>query len=476
MAHLYLSTYDARTKTADKTRIATIIINIIVCARYTQANKHDSLPLMIKNRRHIICCLAVLTLATAFSGPSRADTRLPLVSPWEAPQTNDRLLLGSALPPDRSTTRTAENKAVPNAPVLTPQNTESLIKGLDSEEKPAPSALEENYAHRIVDELEQFGYDLFGTVVPLNQNNQAALSPSGAVQDDFILNSGDKLTVTFRGQRDDSGTYTINNQGFLIIDDLPPLMAAGMPIAQIRRELEEQIKPLHNTSVYVSLDSVRQIGVLAGGLTDQGYPSGAIFSRASERKAEEARFRMQAQDLEIKLAAALEQKDEPDATQIAAVQQLIDQLRQAQAVGRITVETDPGALTAQPELDMLLETGDRLYIPKRPLMVRVAGEVLSPAALQFRKSKDPRDYIMEAGGFTYHADKDRAFVLYPGGSAQPLLVNNWNHKAIFIPPGSTIVIPRDPKPFDFLQTARDLSQIIANLAITGIWLDDLGTN
>lgn len=105
--------------------------------------------------------------------------------------------------------------------------------------------------------------------------------------------------------------------------------------------------------------------------------------------------------------------------------------------------------------------------------MRVNGEVLSPANLQFRKNKSPRDYIMEAGGFTYNADKDRAFVLYPDGSAQPLLVNTWNHKATFIPPGSTIVVPRDPKPFDFMQSAKDISQILSNLAVTGIFLDDI---
>ncbi len=80
---------------------------------------------------------------------------------------------------------------------------------------------------------------------------------------------------------------------------------------------------------------------------------------------------------------------------------------------------------------------------------------------------------MEAGGFTYNADDDRAFVLYPDGSAQPLQVSNWNHKATMIPPGSTIVVPRDPKPFDFIQSAKDVSQILSNLAVTGIFLQDI---
>ena len=98
---------------------------------------------------------------------------------------------------------------------------------------------------------------------------------------------------------------------------------------------------------------------------------------------------------------------------------------------------------------------------------------MSPAALQFRSGKDPSAYIDEAGGFTYNADKDRVFVVYPDGSAQPLQVNAWNHLAVMIPPGSSIVVPRDPKPFNFIDTARDVSQILSNLAITGIFLDNI---
>lgn len=220
-------------------------------------------------------------------------------------------------------------------------------------------------------------------------------------------------------------------------------------------------------------DTMADLMQRAGGLTGQGYPEGAIFSRESERKSEESRFRAAARDLERNLAVSMDKETPPDSTQVAMARDLAAELKNVEAVGRITVETDPGILSVEPELNILLETGDRIYIPKRPLTVRVSGEVLSPANLQFRKTKNPRDYIMEAGGYTYNADDDRTFVLYPDGSAQPLQVSNWNHKAAFIPPGSTIVVPRDPKPFDFMQSAKDISQILSNLAVTGIFLDDL---
>lgn len=212
----------------------------------------------------------------------------------------------------------------------------------------------------------------------------------------------------------------------------------------------------------------------AGGLTDQAYPAGAIFSRDSERKAEEARYKAMAQEIKRSLAASLQnEKKRPDATQIETVQNLASELEHAQGLGRITVETNPAILGHKPELDILLESGDKIFIPKRPLTVRVSGEVLSPAVLQFRKEKDPMDYISEAGSYTYHADKRRAFVMFPDGSAQPLKTNVWNHDPVFIPPGSTIIVPRDPKPFDFIESARDVTQILSNLAITSVLIDDL---
>lgn len=226
-------------------------------------------------------------------------------------------------------------------------------------------------------------------------------------------------------------------------------------------------------------DTLLDLVKRAGGLTKQAYPDGAIFSRANERKREETRYKAQAQDLELKLAASLQQLDDdkkPDMTQINATQSLITQLKEADAIGRITVEADPATLTANPAQNILLEKGDRIFIPKRPLTVRVAGEVLSPAALQFRTNKAPLDYVREAGGTTHYADKGRAFVIYPDGSAQPLNVSSWNHSSAKVPPGSTIIVPRDPKPFDFLDSAGRVSQVIANLAISGLYIEAIGDN
>ena len=235
---------------------------------------------------------------------------------------------------------------------------------------------------------------------------------------------------------------------------------------------------VNNPGTYdlIAGDTLSSLIKRAGGLTDESYPKGAIFSRKSERIREEQRYKSQARSLEFNLASALQEQSsdkKPNDQELSLARNLIAELKGADALGRITVEADPSILEAQPDLDILLESDDKIFIPKRPLTVRVAGEVLSPASLQFRTGKNPRDYISESGGFSYNADQDRSFVVFPDGSAQPLAVSAWNYKATMIPPGSTIIVPRDPKPLTFMDGAKDLSQILANLATTAIFAEDI---
>jgi protein involved in polysaccharide export with SLBB domain len=213
----------------------------------------------------------------------------------------------------------------------------------------------------------------------------------------------------------------------------------------------------------------------AGGLTDQGYPLGTVFSRASERRREKEKFNAAARSLEQSIAVSAQDKDQKiNTSQIAMAQDLISDIQTAEPVGRITVESDPAVLRRDPAQDILLEAGDKIFIPTRPLTVRVVGEVLSSAALQFRADKKSGDYLSEAGGLTQHADKGRMFVLNPDGSAQPLSAGSWTRfTPVMITPGSTIVVPRDPKPFDFMESAKDITQILSNLAISSIYAEDL---
>lgn len=204
----------------------------------------------------------------------------------------------------------------------------------------------------------------------------------------------------------------------------------------------------------------------AGGLTEEAYPAGAIFTRASERRRQKEEFEQDARAIERALVRAKAKGDAVNPDDAQHTRQLVAELRSAEPLGRIVVEADPAVLRQRPELDVLLEADDRILIPKRPLTVAVAGEVLRPAALQFRTGKMPDDYIREAGGATRDADEGRAYLILPDGHAQPLALSAWNHAVTAVPPGSVVVVPRDPKPFDWLELSKNVGGILSSLAIT----------
>jgi len=218
----------------------------------------------------------------------------------------------------------------------------------------------------------------------------------------------------------------------------------------------------------------------AGGLTMDAYPPAAVFSRKSERKREEQRFRSAAQELERTVSVNLNAVDKGSnltPAQISMARKLADDLRAVQAIGRVTVEADPTVLSVRPELNMLLEDGDHLHIPKRTLNVRISGEVMNPVNALFEEEKDVSDYIREAGGKSYYADSDRIFVVYPDGAAQPVRGSGWqSHRPAMVIPGSTIIVPRDPKPFNFMESFKDITQILTNMAITGVFIEDIATD
>ena len=203
----------------------------------------------------------------------------------------------------------------------------------------------------------------------------------------------------------------------------------------------------------------------AGGLTRQAYPYGGVFTRRRVQAVQRAGLQRAARELNSALAVVAVQRNVNPAT-ILALQRFSGQLGAVEALGRVVTETDPTVLQVRPELDAVLEPGDRLYMPKRPNFVSVIGDVLNPGAMQFIAGTTADQYIRQAGGFQRSADEDRIFVVYPNGQAEPLALNVWNFNPIQLPPGSSLVVPKDPAPLDLFTLVREGSSLISQLAVT----------
>jgi protein involved in polysaccharide export with SLBB domain len=212
----------------------------------------------------------------------------------------------------------------------------------------------------------------------------------------------------------------------------------------------------------------------AGGLTAQAYPYGAVFTRESVRQRQQEGFQRTARELETSLiqvaagqAVAGSRAGGTDlGGAINAGQALANTLREARAAGRMVVEANPVVLAARPELDVLLEPGDLIVIPKRPNEVTVVGAVLNPGSLQFATGWRAAQYVRAAGGEQRFADASRAFVVLPNGQSVPAGLGSWQAGGPPIPPGSLVVVPQDPSPYETWGFIRDLTSVLGQLSIS----------
>lgn len=203
----------------------------------------------------------------------------------------------------------------------------------------------------------------------------------------------------------------------------------------------------------------------AGGLTEAAYPYGAMITRDSVKKEQQESFRRTSREINSALAVAAIRGDSSSES-LAAAQSLSRELNTIEALGRIVAEVDPAVLRTKPSLNILIEGGDTFHIPKRPGHILVAGDVLNPSALQYVEGKDIKDYLEEAGGFQRWADKDRVFVVYPNGVAEPVSMSRWSFVSMDLPPGTVIVVPKNLNPIRTMDIVRDMTQILSQLALS----------
>ncbi len=212
-------------------------------------------------------------------------------------------------------------------------------------------------------------------------------------------------------------------------------------------------------------ETLAQLVARAGGVTSLAYPYGAIFTRRSVKELQQEGLRRTGRELSTALLSVAARSKDANGGAIVAGQQLIAQLQTVEAPGRVVIEADPRVLALRPDLDTVLESGDAVVMPKHPNFVLALGDVLNPGALQFIPGKTAAEYVIESGGIQRTADKHRIFVVLPNGSSRPLRnARGWGqNKGFDVPPGSTIIVPKDIDPLYALDVARDVTGIIGSL-------------
>ena len=203
----------------------------------------------------------------------------------------------------------------------------------------------------------------------------------------------------------------------------------------------------------------------AGGIAEDGYSEGAVFLRESVAEAQKRAFIRSADELEdtmidIVTKGAIDNISEFTLTPIS---RLVAKLREEEPPGRMVVDLNYLSLKTDPGLNFRVQGGDTLHIPRRPNSISVVGEVLNASTLSFDPNKGVEDYIASSGGLNESADKEKIFIILPNGQSQ-LTKSSFFSSRYALLPGSTIVVSRDPRPFDAISITQIITPILADLA------------
>ncbi|TAH01521.1 MAG: capsule biosynthesis protein [Sphingobacteriales bacterium] len=180
-------------------------------------------------------------------------------------------------------------------------------------------------------------------------------------------------------------------------------------------------------------DRISDLVKRAGGLTQQAYLDGAVLVRSRQfTKTELANSQaglnnLMKQNLQAGVPSIILQNDIN-----GAFKKKSDNV----GINLAKILKEPNTL-----IDLYLNDGDTLRIPKQIQTVRVNGEVLYPALVRYDKNYGFRRYIIASGGFGDRASTKKPYVIYANGAVKGtksfLFFRNYPQ----IIPGAEIFVP-----------------------------------
>ena len=216
--------------------------------------------------------------------------------------------------------------------------------------------------------------------------------------------------------------------------------------------------------------------IAAGGLQPAAFVFGTEFTRESVRVSQQENYERALRNLETEISLASSTQRITTADEAAAVSgraaattRLIEKLRLIKPTGRIVLQMPPESRDL-PKL--VLEDGDRLFVPAVPSSVGVFGSVFNAGSYLREDGRTLSDYLNLAGGPTRGADQRSTFVLRANGTVVSNLQkagwggglrNSFETQPAL--PGDTLFVPEELDKTTFVQHAKDWTQILAQFAL-----------
>jgi len=391
----------------------------------------------------------------------------------EVPDNETREVLdnetGAVLKKEENTTlNIAGTDAVSEAAALRKASREALLK-------PIIERLKEQASYNSPAKLvEVNGAVKFPGLYPLAKNANVTsllVAAGGLTQEAYLLSAeltrrsseGDQPSIdriNFSLKEAVSGEYPIklNAQDHLIVKVQP-----GWQKDMVVELQGEFIFP--GTYTFKRGENLKDVITRAGGFTEFAYPAGAVFSRERLKRQEAERLKFLNAQLKQEISSLALRRQNSSATDPAQAIAIVDQLDKAEPVGRLVIDLN-SAVKGDTLANLMLEKGDKLFVPALNPVVSVIGEVQFSSNHTFNPNLTVEDYIATAGGTKRQADTGRIYIVKSNGSVE--LPNNsfWfsrNYKPL--EPGDTIIVPINTDYLDGLSTLSTATQILYQLGV-----------
>jgi protein involved in polysaccharide export with SLBB domain len=215
-------------------------------------------------------------------------------------------------------------------------------------------------------------------------------------------------------------------------------------------------------------ETLQEVIERAGGLTEYAYADGSVFSRERLKRLEEERLKILNMQLKQEIGNLAMRRQTSSAqytTQPSDELLIADELAKTEAMGRMVISI-PRAIEGDEIANLMLEKGDKLYIPARNPVISIMGEVQFASNQLFEPNMTVEEYIEAAGGTKKQADTDRIYVVRADGSV--MIPNNsyWFSRSDKpLAPGDTIIVPLDTDYLDGLSTLTSATQILYQIGV-----------
>ena len=252
------------------------------------------------------------------------------------------------------------------------KNTETFPRGtqFDADGNPlSQEEIEELEKLEESDELKPFGYDVFA-----NSPQTFAPMMDIAIPADYIIGPGDKISIQVFGKEKDELELTVNREGQIIFPAHGPFTVSGLSFNEMKRLLTARIKEkIIGVDVVVGIASLRSMRVFVLGDAHKPGP----YTLSSLSSVTHAIF----------AAGGI--------SDIGSLRNI--QLKRA---GKLVTSIDLYDLLIKGDSrsDVLLQSGDVIFIAPKGNTISVEGEVRRPAIYELSQKENFNDVLAMSGG------------------------------------------------------------------------------